>query len=96
MSEWQDVKTAPRGGTNRGGGLEDGPVIDLFGKRWNHETDKFEYRRFTDMYYGYGLDGHGSWMRAGHSASSDRIYADKWRITHWMPVPTLPVTEREI
>ena len=90
MNPWFDIKTAPLGGAKTPNGFVNGPVVDLYCKRWNHETDKFEYRRFTDMYYGYGLDGHGSWMRADYSATSDRLYADKWRITHWMPVPEPP------
>ena len=79
--EWRTIDSAPRGNISSvPPKIENGPRIDIFAKRWRAEDDTFLYRRFTDVRYVYGLDGHGGWEGIDGA----------WKPTHWMPLPEPP------
>jgi hypothetical protein len=74
-TSWRPIESAPR----------DGTVVDLWVKRWNHETDTFDGKRVTGCRACGGAD---LWLREyqqGMPANS--------RPTHWMPLPAPPAPE---
>ena len=73
MSNWQPIETAPKRG-----------AIDIWAKRWDPDTDKFEGRRFADFHW------NGS-MFVGHTRSDgSRETLHGYRPTNWMPLPEPP------
>jgi hypothetical protein len=76
MTDWQPIETAPK----RNGG----PAIDLWAKRWDHETDKFEGRRFADFRW------NGTRFIGPRRPDGSCETLDNWRPTHWQPLPEPP------
>lgn len=71
-NEWKPIKTAPQTGS---------PRIDLWAKWWNPKTDKFEYDRVPDCYWGVSTQ---TWVGLD----------SEWRATHWMEIPKGPDDEQ--
>lgn len=67
------IKSAPK----------DGTIIDIWAKKWNPETDSFEFRRFPDCY----------WCEPPWDSNKkpywEGVWAN-WKPTHWMLKPTPP------
>lgn len=70
---WQDIATAPK----------DGSRIDVWAKAFLPAFDRFEHRRFADVYWWKG-------DTMGNSGPQWMNVDKDWCATHWMPLPAPP------
>lgn len=86
MSDWQDISTAPKDGTQ----------IDVWCV-WSNFRGDVERYRMTDVWW---KDTYGGWVAMfnfGDAGTDPELieHYDKnkstTRITHWMPIPEPPV-----
>lgn len=70
MSEWMDISTAPKDGTE----------IDLWCRNISHGSDAT--LRVPGMWWDSEIDRWVDWR--------DDMLEQKWRPTHWMPLPPPP------
>lgn len=71
------IESAPKDRTN----------IDIWAKRWDAETDSFEFRRFPDCY----------WCEPPWDSNKKPYWEGvcaSWMPTHWMPQPAPPKEEQ--
>lgn len=83
MSEWQDIKTAPKEGKNRY--KDPAPKIDILAKMWMGPSgeDRFEFRRFADCHWSGGdsmTNRKGGWKGV----------EDGYLAVAWMLIPEIP------
>lgn len=71
--DWQPIETAPKDGTR----------VDLYGKCWIADDDKFIGARFPACYWTRGDS------MTNHKARWVGVEMG-WHPTHWMPIPGAP------
>lgn len=85
MSEWKTIATAPK----------DGTLIDIFAEQWVLASKKEPpVKRSVRWPNCYWHEKSKEWLSAADPESpSARLIEQEWSLTHWMPLPSPPVTD---